>query len=170
MERTDIIKLVRICSANYRRWPEEGKEDDLITLWEMMLADMDLSVAQKAIQYHMSKSVYPPTVADIRDAAAKVTQPRTLDAIEAWDMITSAIRRFGFYRQEEGLASLPADVAAMARRFTWRELCYSENIDTMRAQFRMAWETQAKRMQEQNVLPAQLVELMESTNVIKRLV
>lgn len=169
MNQSDIIKLVRILSANYRNWPEEGKEEDVVSLWEMMLSDMPVEVAKRAIQFHLSKSVYPPTIADIREAAAKVSQPRTLDAIEAWEMICTAIRKFGFYRELEGMASLPDDVARMAKRFTWRELCLNENIDTLRAQFRMAWETQSKRMHEQNILPVELVDLIESSSLVKRL-
>lgn len=169
MEKPDIIRLVRIVSANYRNWPEEGKEEDVVTLWEMMLSDIPIFVAKNAIKFHMSKSVYPPTVADIREAAASVSQPRTIDAIVAWSMITTAIRKFGYYRQEEGMASLPADVAQMARRFTWNELCLSENIDTLRAQFRMAWETQSKRKHEQNILPDEIVAMIEGSGLIKRI-
>ena len=169
MNNSDIIKLIRILSANYKNWPQEGKEEDTVALWDMMLSDIPLEVAKKAVQMHISKSVYPPTVADIREAAAKISKPRTLDAIEAWDMICTAIRKYGFYREEEGINSLPDDVATMAKRFTWRELCLNDNIDTLRAQFRMAWETQSKRLHEQHILPAELVDMIETSGVIKRL-
>ncbi|MUT66036.1 replicative helicase loader/inhibitor [Paenibacillus sp. NEAU-GSW1] len=170
MEREDIIRLVRILSANYRKWPEEGKEDDVISLWDMMLSDLSLDVAKKAVQYHLSRSVYPPTVADIREAAAKVSNPRTLDWIEAWEKIGTAIRRFGFYREKEALESMPDEVARMAKQFTWRELCLNENIDTLRAQFRMAWETQTKRNNEQRILPLELMDALENPMLVKRLV
>ncbi|ANY67298.1 hypothetical protein BBD42_13050 [Paenibacillus sp. BIHB 4019] len=169
MEREDIIRLVRILSANYRKWPEEGKEDDTVTLWEMMLDDLPLNVAQQAVKYHLSKSVFPPTVADIREAAAKVSSPRALDWIEAWEKISTAIRKFGYYREKEGMESLPDEVSRMAKQFTWRELCLNENIDTLRAQFRMAWETQLKRNHEQNILPVGLMDALESPELVKRL-
>lgn len=169
MKQTEVIKLIGICSANYKNWPESGKEEHLIELWEMMLSDLELEVAKKAIQVHLSRSVFPPTVADIRDAAAKITNPRSIDAIEAWGMISEAIRKFGFYRQAEAMDTLPADVVRMVKQFTWRELCYSENIDTMRAQFRMAWETQNKRLQERNILPDEIVHLIDGSNALKRL-
>lgn len=169
MERADIIKLIRILSANYRNWPEQGKEDDIITLWDVMLSDLPLITAQNAIQYHMSRSVYPPTVADIRDAAVKVSAPRSMDWSEAWEKIITAIRNYGFYREKEAMESLPEDVVVMVRRFTWRELCMNENIDTLRAQFRMAWETMNKRKQEQDLLPPQLLNAIEGTAALKRL-
>lgn len=169
MKKHEIIKLVALCSTNYRDWPEEGKEDATVELWQTMLGDIPFDVAQAAVKTHISRSVYPPTIADIRDAAAKITNPQSMDAMQAWDLIGEAIRKFGFYRESEALASLPAEVADMARRFKWRELCLSENIDTLRAQFRMAWETQTKRQKEERILPADVLELIESSGAIKRL-
>jgi hypothetical protein len=158
-----------VISVNYRNWPAEGKEEDLVTLWEMMLSDMPLDIAKKAVQMHLSKSVYPPTIADIREAGSQIAQPRTMDAIEAWDLVCKAIRKYGFYRELDGIASLPDDVAKMAKMFSWRELCLNENPDTLRAQFRMAWETMAKRKKEQNILPQEIVDALETGNVLKRL-
>lgn len=169
MKETEIIKLIGLCSANYRNWPEEGKEKATMELWQTMLSDLSFEVGQSAVKAHLSRSVYPPTVADIRDAAAKITQPAQLDAIEAWGMVLDAIRKHGYYREKEAMENLPADVADMVRRFTWRELCHSENVDTLRAQWRMAWETQSKRIREYGVMPSDIRELIESSGVIKRL-
>lgn len=169
MRKTKIIKLISLCSANYRNWPEEDKEEATIELWESMLGDLSFEVGQAAVKAHMSKSVFPPTIADIRDAAAMITSPPQMDAIVAWDLIGQAIRKYGFYRGDEAMASLPHPVADMARRFTWRELCLSENIDTLRAQFRMAWDAQNKRQQQERILPPDVMQLIESSNVIKRL-
>lgn len=169
MNRQDVLKLITICSANYRNWPEKGKEVATVDLWTMMLGDIPLETAKAAIKAHMSRSVYPPTVADIRDAAAMIENPPVMDAIQAWDLIGQAIRKYGYYRQEEAMASLPDDVAEMVRRFTWSELCHSENVDTLRAQFRMAWEAQAKRIKEHGVMPREVRELIESSGIIKRI-
>jgi hypothetical protein len=173
VNNTEIIKLIRILSANYRNWPEEGKEADTVELWAMMLSDIPIETAQQAIMMHISRSVYPPTVADIREAASRFSGPPTMDAMDAWEYITGAIRRYGLYRESEALASLPDEVARMAKRFGWRELCTNENPDTLRAQFRMAWETQNKRSKEKAVLAPALVEKLEAgfpeSNLIKRL-
>lgn len=169
MNRPEIIKLVALLSANYRNWPADGKEEDTVMLWESMLGDITFDIGLAAVKTHLSRSVYPPTIADIRDAAALIESPPVVDAIEAWDLIGRAIRKFGYYRQEEAMASLPDDVAEMARRFTWNELCHSENIDTLRAQFRMAWESQAKRIKEYGVMPKDIRELIESSGIIKRI-
>lgn len=167
MNRAEVIKLIRLLSVNYRDWPAEGKEADTVALWETMLSDISFEVGQAAVKTHMSRSPFPPTIADIRDAATMITSPKSLDAIEAWGMISKAIQRYGFYRQEEAIASLPQEVADMVHRFGWRELCYNTNIDTLRAQFRMAWETMDKRRKEERKLPADVLEIMQGA--VKRL-
>lgn len=172
MNKVEITMLIEILSANYRNWPEQGKEAATVQLWEMMLSDLPIETAKHAIQMHISRSAYPPTVADIREAAARVSGPRTIDAIEAWEQISTAIRKYGYYREAEGIASLPEDVAIMAKRFGWKEICTNENIDTLRAQFRMAWETQSKRLKEQSILQPELALRLEAhtgMNLIKRL-
>ena len=169
MNKLEVIKLISLLSTNYRNWPAEGKEEDTVMLWETMLSDLSFEVGQAAVKVHMSRSVYPPTIADIREAAALVRSPKRLEAIESWGMVVDAIRKFGYYREAEAMATLPTDVVNMVKRFTWRELCLSENVDTLRAQWRMAWENHLKNKQNEKILPSDVLDLIESGGAIKRL-
>ena len=160
MNRKEIIKLIRVLSANYRGWPEEGKEEDTVLLWESMLADMPYEIGQAAVKAHMSRSVYPPTIADIRQAAIDLTTHQ-ISASESWQMVVDAIRRFGYYNEDKAMASLPPEVTEMVRRFGWYELCMSEEPDVLRAQWRMAWENKIKNDREFGVLPPDVKALAE---------
>jgi len=125
-------------------------------VWTMTLSDLPYEVARQALAAHISSSHFFPTVADIREQAVKLTQPRMLDWAEAWGLVMDAVRRHGSYHEQAALASLPADVAETARRIGWREICLCEDVSVVRGQFRMAWETIAKRQAELAVLPAPL--------------
>jgi len=160
MNRKEIINLLGIATANFPTLQQKEMKPTAI-LWEKSLADMSYDVAEKALIKVLSTSKFFPTIAEIREAAAQITQPRTLDAMEAWGLIVQAIRKYGMYRQKEGLESLPEEVRNMANRFTWRELCLNENPDTMRAQFRMAWETQSKRTNELKAIPQEIRLMIE---------
>lgn len=160
VNRKEIISLLAIATANFPNLQQKEMQPTAV-LWEKALCDMDYQTAEKSLIKVLSTSHFFPTIADIREAAAQLTQPRVIDAMEAWGLIVQAIRRFGMYRQAEGLASLPDDVRVMANRFTWRELCLNENPDTLRAQFRMAWETQSKRQNEMRQLPQEIRGLIE---------
>lgn len=152
MNRTEIINLLGIATANFPNLQQKEMKPTAI-LWEKALADIPYEVAEKAVIKVLSTSKFFPTISEIREATAQITQPRTIDAMEAWGLILQAIRKFGYYNEGNAMRSLPEDVAEMAKRFTWRELCLNENPDTVRAQFRMAWETQSKRTNELKSLP-----------------
>jgi hypothetical protein len=160
MNRQEIIRLLAIATANFPTMQERDMKPTAV-LWEQALSDIPYEVAEKAIIKVLSTSKFFPTIAEIREAATQLTQPRVLDAIEAWGMIVEAIRRYGMYDQEKAMQSLPPDVRAMVKRFTWRELCLNENPDTLRAQFRMAWDTQSKRERENMQLPSSVREMIE---------
>jgi hypothetical protein len=169
MDKPEIIKIIRTLSANYRNWPEEDKTEDIVLLWTSMLEDIPGDVGQAAAKIHMSRSPYPPTIADIREAAARIMNPVQMDAMEAWGKVVIAIRKYGMYRQEDAMQSLPEDIRDMVRRFTWRELCLSEQPDIIRAQWRMAWDSQTKYRREWGVLPEAVRHLIESPGLVKRL-
>ncbi len=160
MNRTEVINLLGMATANFPSMQEKDMRPTA-TLWEQALSDIKYDVAQKALIKVLSTSKFFPTVAEIREAAMEITQPRYMDAMEAWDLIVQAIRKFGYIDEKGGLESLPEDVRAMAKRFGWRELCLDENPDTLRAQFRMAWETQSKRIKEVQKLPREIREMLE---------
>src|SRR5690625_6588252 len=101
MNKTEIIKLIRVLSANYRNFPEQGKEQDTVMLWESMLDDMDYDTGRAAVKAHIARSPFPPTIADIRDSAVMLSNHDSMDAIEAWGEIVKAIRKYGFYNQAE---------------------------------------------------------------------
>lgn len=160
MNRKEIINLLAIATANFPNMQEKDMKPTAI-LWEKSLSDMDYNVAEKAVIKVLSTSRFFPTLAEIREAAADLTQPRTLDSSEAWGLVVQAIRRYGYYRQAEAMESLPDEVVRMVQRFSWQELCHSENVDTLRAQWRMAWDTQSKRDRETKALPADIREMLE---------
>jgi Loader and inhibitor of phage G40P len=162
MNRKQVAGLLMLALSNFPNMQEKNMQPTA-ALWEKAFSDMDYPTAEKALIKVLSTSRFFPTVADIREAAAQINQPRIMDAMEAWGLIVQAIRKYGMYRQKEGLDSLPDDVRAMANRFTWRELCLNENPDTMRAQFRMAWETQSKRENEMRQIPQEIRQYIEGT-------
>lgn len=160
MKQAEIISLVGICSANYRNWPENGKEAPLISLWEMMLSDVDFDIAKIAIQKHMSESVYPPTVADIRAKIADITVFREKTGIEAWGDVKTAIRRFGSYNEKKAMDSLSGVTRKVVEAIGFKTLCLSEEEMADRAHFLKVYDTVAKRERDDALLLPQIRDMM----------
>jgi hypothetical protein len=169
MNRREIINLLGIATANFPNLQQKEMKPTAI-LWEKALSDIPYDVAEKALIKVLSTSKFFPTVADIRESIADITQPRTLDAMEAWGLIGQAIRKFGYYRQKEAMEFLPDDVAEMVKQFTWWELCMSEEPEILRAQFRKAWEIRSKRKNEMKALPINIRTLIEGVTTDMKLI
>lgn len=167
MNRKEIINLLGIATANFPNLQQKEMKPTAV-LWERALSDLSYEVAEMAVLKVLSTSKFFPTIAEIREAAALITQPQQLDAMEAWGLIGEAIRKYGYYQQGEAMKSLPEDVKEMVKQFTWRDLCLSETPETLRAQFRMAWEARSKRKKEMKALPTEIRLLLENvTNDMK---
>ena len=148
MKRAEIIKLIGICSINYRNWPEEGKEEAVISLWTKMLEDTEYFIAEAAVEKFLAESVYPPTIADIRARIADLTVIKEKTAIEAWDDVKTAIRKFGWYRANEAMQSLGGVTHKVVDAIGFKTLCISENEMADRAHFLKVYDTLAARERE----------------------
>lgn len=103
-----------------------------------------------------------PMPATIRGVVAELTGPRIKTHGEAWEEVTKAIRNYGGYREEEALASVSELTARAIKAVGWKSLCYSEEQDIIRAQFRKAYEALAQREEKEAKVPQKLKELAET--------
>jgi hypothetical protein len=114
-----------------------------------------------AVKRALLESQYPviPPVGVLRKLATEALQgaDRLPDPGEAWGIVSKAIRQYGYFRPEEGLASLPEFLRrAVHSMGGWGALCNSTEPEIVRAQFRMAYESLAQREHRELLLPAPL--------------
>jgi hypothetical protein len=148
VKRVEVIKLIGICSANYRNWPEEGKEEAVTMLWLKMLEDTPFFIAEAAIEKYIAESVYPPTIADVRARIADITVFREKTPIEAWGDVKTAIRQFGSYNEKKAMDSLGGVTRKVVEAIGFRTLCLSEDEMADRAHFLKVYDILAKRERE----------------------
>lgn len=134
--------------------------DEAIELWYYQLKDLDYKVAEAAINKWAATNKWSPTIADIRETAASISQGELPEWGEAWQEVTLAIKRFGSYRAGEALKSLSPLTKKAVERLGYMQLCASENIAADRANFRMIYESLAEREKKQAQLPEGLKQLI----------
>lgn len=108
LTKDEFKVLIKAMKAVYAQ-PTFIPDDDAAKVWYNLLMDLPYNILQNAVQKHMMSSPYPPTIADIRTAAAEFRvkeydEQRT--EMEAWSMVSRAIGRSGYYSEEE-FAKLP---------------------------------------------------------------
>lgn len=187
MKKSETAMLFALISTAYPRDERFMKVDSMVRdFWAEMLADIPFEAAKAALKASVSTSPFPPSISEIRDYATRHSGPRRLTADEAWGAAIDVIRtyslrtvqindapppqeppaRFGepvrirkSGKEYEAKRHCPPDVWAILERMGYADVCASENIDTIRAQFRMAWNAHDREEYENRVISGVLPEL-----------
>lgn len=171
MKPKEVAKLVGIAVGAYPYMQE--KDNGAVTeVWCKLLADLDYPDAEAALVSHISSNRFFPTVADIREGAAKLKgSVSMMTADEAWKLVSKAIRN-GAYGSDAEFRALPPEVQVVVgspRDLKEMGLMDSGDLGNERARFRMAWEARAQRSQYLAVMPAEVRGRLEAVSEKLRL-
>lgn len=128
-------------------YPERFKlAADTLPIWHRLLLDIpDVNLMAAAIR-HVTENKWPPSVAELRNAAFDAVEPERLTAGEAWQQVCRNIRRFGFYAQQEAKAAMPPLLWRCVESLGGYDyLCRSEEPMADRAHFIRIYEQIAER-------------------------
>lgn len=183
MTEQETLKLIGLAMMCYPKWLENATKETLEPMkatWHRMLGDLEFEVAEAALAKHVGLSKFPPTIHEIREAAASLLPTSIPDAEEAWGEVWKAISKYGYTRPPESLKSPdptqtfvvfsdPWDfshpVIGQAAKAMWgswtaacRE-CETETAGVQRGQFMRVYATVTRRQREAKLLPAPVREL-----------
>ena len=159
--RETITKMMVVLSAAY---PRHEVTADTGRVYAELLHDIPDDVLLAAAKQHATTSKWFPSVAELREAANKITAYslgiRTAE--EAWLKVQAAIRRYGWYGESDGAGGwrVPRMLSELERNAVdalggWKLLCHSENAPADRAHFLRIYDNLLKRQQESAMmLPA----------------
>lgn len=135
---------------------------EAMALWYQELQDIPYQVATAALRKWVGTNKWSPSIAEIREVAAQVTNGEEMTWGEAWDTVLKAIRKYGSYGQVDAMKSLDPVTRRCVESLGYINLCISENISVERANFRMIFETFQKREQERRQLSLTLQETIKA--------
>ena len=145
-------------SALRTYYPKENilPNEQALELWYKQLQDIPYKVAEVTLYKWVATNKWSPSIADIREQATEVTQGAAKDWGEAWEEVLRAIRLYGSYEEQKALDSLDETTRRVVKRLGFRNLCFSENIQNDRANFRMIYEQQLQRDKQDAQIPPRL--------------
>lgn len=131
MTKAEAYRVVAMIQG---AWPRPPLPDGTGEVYAMSLADLDFERTKAAVTRLVQTSRFLPTVAEIREAAAKdrVSLPAPE---EAWGVVRRAIGKHGSYR-------VPVfdcdEIQAATDAIGWKEICLAEG-DAAQAANRSRW-------------------------------
>jgi len=153
MTKAEIAKILAVLAASY---PKFEVDDLKVQVWHEMLGDLDYATANMAVKKLILENAFPPSIAEVRKAAAEIMNPDVMTAAEAWGEVERAVRTYGSYQEIEALASLSPRTAKVVRQIGWREICLNEEPGVVRGQFLKMYQQVQERDRREMLLPAGL--------------
>lgn len=155
-------EFARIAAAMKTYYPREAllPNDMAMELWYFQLSDISYRVAEAALNKWVANNRWSPSIADLREISQGILYGDLPDWGESWRKTQDAIRRFGYYQEDEALASLDDLTRDVVERLGFRNLCLSENHEASRANFRQIFEQVARRRKEEKQIPAHVMEMI----------
>jgi len=107
MTRQEALAVMAMLKTAYPNFYKNYSKDEInaaVDLWATMFADDPAYIVTEAVKSLMCTLKYPPTIADVKEKIAMITQPPATTEMEAWDMVRRAIN---YYHANETFANLP---------------------------------------------------------------
>jgi len=105
--RQEALKILTILKTAYPNFYKDYSKEELnaaIDLWATMFAEEHPKIVVEAVKALICTHKYPPTIADVKEKIAMITQPPTMTEMEAWEQVRRAI---SYYHANEAFANLP---------------------------------------------------------------
>ncbi len=157
MNREETKAILAILKAGYPNFYKDMTKEDAtntINLWATMFADDPAQVVAEAVKSLMCTLKYPPTIADVKEKIALITQPQQLTEMEAWRMVKSAI---SYYNATETFSRLPPILQKIVGSpNTLREWAQmeAETVDSViQSNFMRSYKVRAAQEKERAMLP-----------------
>lgn len=110
MTREETQNLLAMMQAAYQNYNPPSKTA-AVNVWHMMLQDFDWKIVQAAFVAFVRENTsgFPPSPGQIIEKIQLLTKPEDLNEMEAWALVSRAIRRSAYNSREE-YAKLPESV------------------------------------------------------------
>ena len=165
MTREETVKIIRIMVDSYPNY-KPNNISETVDVWNMMLSEYtyeQISVALKA--YILSDtSGFAPSIGQLIGKIQSITQPQELSEMEAWALVSNALRN-SCYNSVEEYAKLPPlvqkSVGLPDQLRTWAiDENYNEQV--VSSNFMRCYRTELARHEELSKMPEEVKALIDN--------
>lgn len=168
MTRDETIKLLMVIQAAYPNFKPPDKTVAVDT-WYTMLRDMDYNVVQMGLRAYITSdtSGFAPSIGQLINTIYLTQNPQELNEMEAWSLVSKALRN-GYYGAVEEFDNLPPlvqkAVGTPDNLRNWSQTNTESVENVIQSNFMRSYRTVVKREEEIKKMPADVQALIENAN------
>jgi len=157
MTRVETKAILAILKAGYPNFYKDMTKEDAtntINLWTTMFADDPAQVVTEAVKSLMCTLKFPPTIADVKEKIAMITQPPAMTEMEAWNMVKSAINYYNATETFERLPPILRRIVGSPNQLREWAIMDSETVNSVvQSNFMRSYKVVAAQEKEKAMLP-----------------
>lgn len=141
---------------------------ETVDVWQMMLSDYDYNIVAMALKAYIlsDTSGFAPNIGQLVAKMQTITKPQELNEMEAWSLVSKAIRNSGYNSVEE-FAKLPPLVQKAVglpdQLMTWA-LDENYNEQVVSSNFMRCYRTELTRHEELSKMPSEVKALIDNVS------
>lgn len=168
MTREETVKVIRImcdCYPNYK----PNNLSETVDVWCMMLEDYSYSQVSVALKAYVTSNAsgFAPSIGELIAKIQMITQPQSLNEMEAWSLVSKALRN-GTYGAVEEFSRLPTDVQEAVgspdNLRNWATSDYKAIETVIQSNFIKTYRSVISRLEETKRIPVEIQKLIENAN------
>ena len=143
---------------------------ETVDVWNMMLSDYDYNLVAMALKAYILSDTggFAPSIGQLVAKMQTIIKPQELSEMEAWSLVSKAIRNSGYNSVEE-FAKLPPlvqkAVGTPDNLRNWAVSDYQTIESVIQSNFLRTYRTVVKRENEINCMPNEIKALIDKTNI-----
>ena len=168
MTKNEVIKLLMTIQTFYPNYQVENKEFT-INAWYSIIGDCDYKPMEKALRAYITTdtSGFAPSIGQLINKLHEVQSPQELNEMEAWLLVSKALRN-GTYGAVEEFNKLPPlvqkAVGSPDNLRNWAQTDSESIENVVQSNFMRTYRTVVNRAKEYQKMPKDIQALIESTN------
>lgn len=168
MAKNEVIKLLMTIQTFYPNYRVENKEFT-INAWYTIIGDYDYKLMEKALRTYITTdtSGFAPNIGQLLDKLHAIQNPQELNEMEAWSLVSKALRN-GYYGAVEEFDKLPPlvqkAVGSPDNLRNWAQTDINSIENVVQSNFMRTYRIVVKREKEYQKLPADVQTLIENVN------
>ncbi len=168
MTRDETVKIIRILVATYPNFKPDNLSDT-VDAWCLMLDDFPYEVVSVALKACVTsiKSAFPPSVSEIIDMIHTISEPEELSEMEAWTLVSNALRN-GYYGAEEEFNKLPPivqkAVVSPSQLRNWAVTDAESIENVVQSNFMRTFKVVRAREKEISKMPSDIRKMIQQAN------
>lgn len=167
MTREETKQILMSMLAAYPNYKPSDKTV-AVNLWSEMLSEYSYPQVSAALKAYIRSdtSGFAPSIGQIVDKIQTINSPAALSEMEAWSLVSRALRN-GYYHAEEEYAKLPPlvqkAVGAPSQLRNWAVTDIESVENVIQSNFMRTYRAALKYEQEMAKMPAELRKIMGET-------